>query len=56
MRIFKTKLETFGFVRDVEGEMSQARTALAQSLAVTGCHIDLTNQRQNFACQGLERL
>jgi hypothetical protein len=36
--------------------MSHARTALVQSLAVTGCHIDLTNQRQNFACPELVRL
>lgn len=36
--------------------MSQARTALAHSLAVSGCHIDLTNRRLNFACQELGSL
>jgi len=45
-----------GFVRDIEGKMSQERTALAQFLSVTGCHIDLENRRQNFACQKLGRL
>lgn len=45
-----------GFLRDVEREMSQARTALAQFLPVIGCHIDLANRRQHFACQELGRL
>jgi hypothetical protein len=42
-----------GFVRDVEGEMSQARTAMAVTVY---CHIDLTNRWQNFGCHKLGRL
>jgi len=52
----KQTWKLLGFVRDIEGEMSHAKTPLVQSLAVIGCHIDLTNRGQNFACQGLGRL
>jgi hypothetical protein len=45
-----------GFLRDVEWEISQAWITLAQSLAVSGCHIDLINRRLNFACQELGSL
>jgi sulfate adenylyltransferase subunit 1 (EFTu-like GTPase family) len=55
-KVLKQTWKAVGFVRDVEGEMSQAKTALALSLTVTECHIDLTNRRQDFACHELGRL
>ena len=53
----KQTWKVVGFMRVVEREMSQARTILAKSFAVTGyCHIHLTNRWKNFACQKLGRL